>query len=89
MIIEGTIREAIRYRPQIPRQAFTELTNGENAEEAMDDEVAITPRPEWTSLMALEVSRIVNGNESCETYGLMTVAVDGMLEVTYQEIVCK
>lgn len=80
VILEGTIREATRYRPQIPRQAFAELTNDVSVEDVIDDKTATEPEPVWTSLMALEVSRIVNGNESCETYGLVTVAVDGMLE---------
>jgi competence protein ComEC len=81
LVVEGVVREPLRYRPQIARQ----ITPAVIANPVIDDgspnvEVINPSGPQWTTLLALEVNCIVNGGESCSTYGHVTVVVDGMLE---------
>lgn len=80
IVVEGTVREALRYRPQLARQAAPSFASS-NTDESTATQTSITEAETlWTTLVSLEVTQILNGNEAHSTYGFATVAVDGMLE---------
>lgn len=100
-VIEGVIREPLRYRPQVARQVTQQQLSqhpvplGVLGEQVLPDGASedmslfadtqknatrVLSEPQWTTLMSLEVKRLVNAGESRGTNGLVTVAVDGMLD---------
>lgn len=80
VVVEGVVRDPLRYRPQIARQVSQGVIESVAADDLLNEATTKTSEPQWTTLLTLEVTQIVNGGESCSTFGLVTCAVDGMLE---------
>jgi competence protein ComEC len=77
VVFEGVVRDPLRYRPQLPRLAAAVTTPVASSPVVDGSEVE---QPQWTTLIPLEVTSIVDGPTRRDVAGYATLAVEGMLE---------